>query len=808
LREDNMSGKFWEESSEDDEEDFFSSGEESVEEFQEKQQPKPGRWAKGSSLDDDNDDEKREVKAKTEKANEALEKKISEFRNFQSTNDWNGISKEFGNLTKLAQNWQDTWEVDTPSPHFIGYLAELEDWNNQCAKEKDYKKKLSKTNMKTMGTVQQRIKKLFTTYAKQIRTFRFNKNRVEAGDLDESELYAMPKKFEAEAAPSTPAAPAEEAKTPESIEKKLVKIIADRGKKGFDRKEQVSKLEDLAKISSHTVQTLQIYGYIISIQFDASITTHLGPQIWNECLSVLNTILDIVEKDQAVLNQKVNTTKYAPIEISSSLILFLERLEQEYWKSLQEIDHTKISIYTSRMKDITGLLNLTKRILKFYENSKDKKSSTKAAIIYLKYVHHNIKTNVKQGDELRTINSNPEGVAVVSEEEMESLAKLCFTHGDERQKTHGMLYYIASLANRDQFYKARDLMLMSHLQDTILNADVDTQILYNRAMVFIGLCAFRAGKIIDAHNCLSEICSSVRIKELLAQGIIRYSDKDPEQERLESRRQMPFHMYIHLDLVEAVHLVCALLLEVPNSAAFSFDKRKPISRTLKKFIDIANRQVFLGPPETTREVIVAAAKALSHGDWKKCCSLVFSLKAWKLLPNYEALIEMMRQKIKEEGLRTYMFSASSNYDSLSLARLAEMFELPTNTVHSVVSKMMINSELHASWDQPTSSIVMHKVEPNRLQALSLQFSEKIATFVEANERLLESKTSFGKYDPLKDRGNQDQGQWSNRNRYIHKQRYGNQQNQQSNQQSNQQRGGQRFSKDFRPRGAFQSRHNN
>lgn len=57
---------------------------------------------------------------------------------------------------------------------------------------------------------------------------------------------------------------------------------------------------------------------------------------------------------------------------------------------------------------------------------------------------------------------------------------------------------------------------------------------------------------------------------------------------------------------------------------------------------------------------------------------------------------MMEQKIKEESLRTYLFTYSQVYDSLSLYLLADMFELEKPIVHSTISKMIINEELMVS----------------------------------------------------------------------------------------------------------------
>lgn len=132
-------------------------------------------------------------------------------------------------------------------------------------------------------------------------------------------------------------------------------------------------------------------------------------------------------------------------------------------------------------------------------------------------------------------------------------------------------------------------------------------------------------------------------------------------------------MHINLDLLESVHLICAMLLEIPYMAANTFDtKRNPISKTYRKLLDTHEKQAFTGPPETTREIAVAAGKALARGDWKSCEELILGMQMWNLMHKSDQVKAIVRRKIQEEGLRTYVFTYSSHYDSMSLESLSSV----------------------------------------------------------------------------------------------------------------------------------------
>merc|ERR1719376_1564913 len=238
-------------------------------------------------------------------------------------------------------------------------------------------------------------------------------------------------------------------------------------------------------------------------------------------------------------------------------------------------------------------------------------------------------------------------------------------------RTRAILFQIYNHCLHDEWYLARDLMLMSHLQETINNADIPTMIIFNRTMVQLGLCAFRLGLVSDAHSTLVDVQSTGKAKELLAQGLLMQRNGErisPEQERREKQRQVPFHMHINLELLECVYLVSAMLLEIPYVAAHEFDaRRRMISKQFHHQLRVSERLSLVGPPDNMREHVVAASKKLKMGDFQGCFELIVNEKmrnkVWNLFHKSEEVIEMLKQKIKEAALRCYIFTYSQFYDN-------------------------------------------------------------------------------------------------------------------------------------------------
>ena len=581
--------------------------------------------------------------------------------------------------------------------------------------------------------------------------------------------------------------------TGEMVDEKVKEIALTRGKKSTDRLTTVNQLSALATLAKSTEQRLHVLLLVVSSIFDLnpSLSSTMSNATWQRTVVGVLDILNVLEENPTLFfadDTEGNPSVLADPTmkpIPGNLIAFVERIDDELFKTFQVTDpHTHE--YVVRLQDEIKFLMLADRAAAYLTRIGMYSTLAKLSLRsleHLYYKHANVyaamrstiakaKADAAKAAENGDTTASAETAADEDEDEpkdgvdgedesapvepfrfpesydlpkdmdyaVRNLCKFIYKFGDERTKARAMLCDIYYKSIHDDFRGARDLMLMSHLQDVIQNMDILTQILFNRAMAQIGLAAFRQGFISEAHSCISEIHMGGKVKELLAQGVAhsRWHEKTPEQEKLEKRRQMPFHMHINLELLEAVHLTTAMLLEVSSMAQYAHEpNRKIISKNFIRLLENYERLTFTGPPENIRDHVMAAANLLSRGKWAECFEVIEKIPAWKLFPNCDEILSILRRKIQEEALKSYLFTNARCYASLSLAQLSEIFGMESKHVQSVISKLIMSEDLHGSWDQTTGTLLMHASEPTRLQSLSMQYSDKLSILMETNERALE-----------------------------------------------------------------------
>ena len=156
--------------------------------------------------------------------------------------------------------------------------------------------------------------------------------------------------------------------------------------------------------------------------------------------------------------------------------MFINRLDAEYYKGLKRTSPHSID-YVHHLRDEAKLASLMTKVRQYFIRMDSKAEAAELSLLKLEHVyycHDNI------ASQLEII-----GKDIDSAELMTDLCTYVYQHGTDRSKTRAMMCQIYHHALHDRFLEARDLLLMSHLQDNIspLESSTVLQQIHNSSLI-------------------------------------------------------------------------------------------------------------------------------------------------------------------------------------------------------------------------------------------------------------------------------------------------------------------------------------
>lgn len=150
-----------------------------------------------------------------------------------------------------------------------------------------------------------------------------------------------------------------------------------------DRAEQIKILEKLLEIAITPYQRIRVLLALVSSRFDynSSVATHMPIDLWLSAQREVDQLVSIVAKDSTYSIQEItddydelaeripsDEKEAGVVRIRGSIISFVDRLDDEFTKSLQNIDPHGTE-YVDRLKDENVLYCTICRAESFYEKT-------------------------------------------------------------------------------------------------------------------------------------------------------------------------------------------------------------------------------------------------------------------------------------------------------------------------------------------------------------------------------------------------------------------------------------------------------
>ncbi|RKP29909.1 hypothetical protein METBISCDRAFT_17502 [Metschnikowia bicuspidata] len=709
----------------------------------------------GHDLDSDSDNEGRKVvKSAKEKLQDDIRESVDAIYNAKSLENWSAALVEFDRVGKLLVR-ANKQNFGIPN-YFFKLLGQLDSAINEAAVDKD-RKKLPADQSRAFNNLRQRVKKQTKEFAPYMEYF-----------------HANPEAFDSEVPVEVASATLQDEpgavvgivsgtiRSMSPVFTELKAIVELRGKKNIDKAEQVALLENLlvkAKQGCNTFEIISVYQTLLSARFDVqSYHSYMPEDLWKRSVRDANDFLDLLERESAryQVSEHGRSTDDIDIEpdaneqgmrvILGSVSSIVERLDDEFVKSLQNISPHSIE-YIERLRDEAGLYKLIIRAQIYVEFTCGAcEQLARMVLKRIDHIYYKPDLLIKLIEDTAWdglwdgINLTESGLMTRGrgpDDVVKALSDFLAAQSSSAYTKPALFCYVYFLAVNNHFAAAKELFLDLKLYQHVPQADVSVQILYNRALVQLGLGAFKLGHIEESHHILSEISNSQRLKELLGQGFIgKYTSQATAAEK---QKLLPFHMHINLELLECVFMTASLLIEIPALAASvasstKDQKRKGGVRSFKSKLDFHEKQYFTGPPESIKDHLIYASKYLQKGNWAKAYDLVALIKIWTLFPDSELLLLMLKKQLQIEALRTYIFAYKSIFTKLSVAKLTTTFQLDAGEVAGIVERMLAADEFQGSLEENYVNFATDAPQRSKLQELAIIMNEKVGLLNEKNEK--------------------------------------------------------------------------
>lgn len=535
-------------------------------------------------------------------------------------------------------------------------------------------------------------------------------------------------------------------------------IIDSRGKKNIQSSDLIFVLNGLLSIDEVTpYQKIMTYLTLIPIRLESNQQLSYQPiDQWNETFETISGFMSLLETNisQYIVSEfaKYNdnlAVEPTPVEgksyiqILGSIFAFVERLDDEFNKSLLNIDPHS-SDYLLRLKDESKLYTLLIRVQLYLEKIYLEKHCLALNRIILKRINHiyyktqpiafnleklawnqiendsnSLIINFEQDDKdyvSKLINKLVESIAsnVQISKESSDVNNFATDVDDDLIRSGLFKIYYHALNLTYKFDEIKEMLITLNVNKVrSQSTSTSLQILFNRVVVQLGLCAFKSSLIEECHEVLNELLSSSHLREILGQqslqrllhqqstanttGTTGTTTTTTGNSLIATEQCLPFHKHINLDLVDVVFMTCSLILEIPQMTAFYSGikiKKTPYNaKSIRRILEHFDKQNYQPPAETSRDLILYAAKAMQTGEWVKCYDYLLKIKAWNQLSNNEEIMANLQERIKVESLKTYLFTYKRFYSTITVAKLAERFELSTETVIEEIPKLIKQFEI-------------------------------------------------------------------------------------------------------------------